>query len=154
MKTEVRETVNTNVTMYIAYDGTEFKKENECQKYEETAQCAYKSRLAKCLFQIEKIDTILDFLIDGERGEATYYKFIPSKEEDIINFIAYVNTIQYGVVSDYKLCIKAEDLKVGKAYLVCNPYDSTYYYVYDETLAEKYLESFHNTVSNADTDSK
>lgn len=48
MRTEKKEIQKIEyVTTYIAKDGTEFKSEDECRKYEETAKCAIFGALQK-----------------------------------------------------------------------------------------------------------
>ena len=129
------------VTFYVANDGTEFSCEDNCKQYEESASCAYKTRLSNCLIKIE-VSNVLDYLIDGERNEGTYYKFVPQTETDIIHFIAYVNTLAYGEISSYALYVPPSKIQVGKKYLVFVPFDSTLHLVFDETLAEVYLKAF------------
>lgn len=129
------------ITVYVAKDGTEFSCEANCKQYEESASCAYKMRLGNCLTKVE-VSNVLDYLLDGERNEGTYYKFTPQTETDIINFIAYVNTHAYGEISNYALCVPPSMIHVGKKYLVLVPYDSTIHLVFDETLAEVYLTAF------------
>lgn len=129
------------ITVYVAKDGTEFSCEAHCKQYEESASCAYKMRLSNCLTKIE-VSNVLDYILDGERNEGTFYKFTPQTETDIINFIAYVNTLSYGEISSYALCVPPSKLQVGKKYLVLVPCDSTIHLVFDETLAEVYLKAF------------
>lgn len=129
------------VTVYVASDGTEFSCEDSCKQYEESASCAYKMRLGNCLTKVE-VSNVLDYLLDGERNEGTYYKFTPQTETDIINFFAYVNTLAYGKISNYALCVPPSMIRVGKKYLVLVPYDSDIHLVFDETLATVYLTAF------------
>lgn len=129
------------VTIYVAKDGTEFSCEANCKTYEESASCAYKMRLSNCLIQIE-VSNVLDYLLDGERNEGTFYKFTPQTETDIINFIAYANTLPYGEISNYALCVPPSKLQIGKKYLVLVPCDSNIHLVFDETLTEVYLKAF------------
>lgn len=129
------------ITVYVAKDGTEFSCEANCKQYEQSASCAYKMRLGNCLTQVE-VSNVLDYLLDGERNEGTYYKFTPQTETDIINFIAYVNAQAYGEISSYTLCVPPSKIQVGKRYLVLVPYDSTLHLVFDETLADTYLKTF------------
>lgn len=130
-----------DIIVYIAKDGTEFSREKDCEEYEKSASCAYKIRLSNCLTQIE-VSNVLDYLLDGERNEGIYYKFTPQTETDIINFLAYANTLSYGEISSYALCVPPSKIQVGKRYLVLVPYDSTVHLVFDETLTEVYLKEF------------
>lgn len=56
MKKEVKtieRTVTEERVTYVAADGTEFKDETECNKYEESALCAIKLRLPTVLQRIK-----------------------------------------------------------------------------------------------------
>ena len=140
-----KESYSKEVTVYVAKDGTEFSCENHCNDYEKSASCAYKMRLANCLIPI-KVNGVLDYLLDGERGDGTYYKFTPQSETDIINFLAYVNTLPDGRTCDtFGICVPSTKIQIGKKYLVLVPYDSTLHLVFDETLAEAYLKAFNKT---------
>jgi hypothetical protein len=140
------------ITVYVAKDGTEFSCEANCEQYEQSASCAYKTRLSNCLTKIE-VRGVLDYILDGERGEGTYYKFTPQTEIDIINFIAYVNTQAYGEISSYTLCVPPSKIQIGKRYLVLVPCDSTLHLVFDETLAETYLKAFNQMFEEVVSDS-
>lgn len=139
------------IIVFVAKDGTEFSCENHCKQYEESASCAYKVRLSSCLTKIE-VNNVLDYILDGERNEGTFYKFTPQTETDIINFIAYVNTQPYGEISNYALCVPPSMIRVGKKYLVLVPNDSTIHLVFDETLAEVYLTAFNQVFEEVVSD--
>lgn len=102
MKKETREfTVVQREVVYVAGDGTTFKDENECKKYEETANYVLKTRLInKSLIYLptgykEKTTGALSFglcELFNCCDDYDFYLFCPKKEEDIKTFIQWTGT--------------------------------------------------------------
>ena len=152
MRTEVK---TVTETVYVAMDGTEFKKENDCVQYEQSASNAFWSRLKKCIKELSFDDNsvrIVDLLIDNESGESTYYKFTPKLPEDVINFIGYCNaegyvasgSSQWWNDKSFVPFTTYDELEVGKEYLVMMYRDGQCLKIVN---AEKFTETFKGLVS-------
>ena len=98
---ETERTIKETKTIYTAEDGTEFKTEEECREYEESAKFALKLRFKQCLTVLysSKI-TEFDWLIDDGRSESDYYLLRFSTEEEIKNFITWAKFCNYYVAGN------------------------------------------------------
>ena len=67
---------------YIANDGTEFKIEDECRKYEDTAECAIWSALAKIVQEKSSVESIIDDSI-GFAYDGVFYAIQINSTNDI-----------------------------------------------------------------------
>lgn len=174
MKTEERtkEIVTTqNYKVYIAYDGTEFTKEEECEKYDDGATCAYKTLLSKVMKPIKGSfnynDTqnhpelvnvyknIVDDIFEDGRRECEYYTFKPQSEEDIKNFIALLNVQNASVrASGWYENIdnpftQLDKLKIGYDYIIINYVESVFYQIIEsEQFSEAIKKIIEKTTEN------
>ena len=108
---EIEKTVKEIVTTYVAGDGVEFKTEEECKKYEESALYALSVRvLNKTLIPLptnykeKRLASIyfgLDFLFPCS-DDCAFYIFIPKTEQDIKDFIQYAKLQKSDIFKYYK----------------------------------------------------
>ena len=92
-------------------------------------------------------------LIDDERRESAYYKFVPKFPEDIVNFIGYCNTEGYVVVGSnpwwkgktFAPFTTYDELEVGKEYLVMMFHESSCLKIIN---VDKFTSVFKELVSN------
>lgn len=165
---EITKTTTTRVVRFVAYDGTEWADEKECETYEKSAECAYRALLGNCFKEIplKNPDSTmplllkaLDWFLDDCREESTYYMLTLSSNEDKKNFIAWTKCIQYFGMSGsndfwtnegkiYSPYTSLEELEIGKTYLIIRTYDSNYFRIYNKdkiVLAVKTMfENFEN----------
>lgn len=141
MRTEERTkeiVTKQNYKVYIANDGTEFTIKEECQKYDDGAECAYKTLLKEVLTplwgsfdyqakpeQKNPYKNIIDDIFDDGRRECEYYTFRPSSEEDIKNFLALVKVQNAHVVGTtyeeeaiVNPFVQLKHIEKGKAYIL------------------------------------
>lgn len=130
-----------NYKVYIANDGTEFTTEKECQKYDDGAECAYKTLLSKVMKPImgsfnyndtkdhpELVNVyknIIDDIFEDGRRECEYYTFRPSSEEDVKNFLALTKvqdaSIRYSFYKNEAILnpfVQLEHIEKGKLYIL------------------------------------
>lgn len=147
MKTEIKKrevTTTEEYTVYIANDGTEFKSQEECKKYDEGAICAYKTLLKDSLkplwgsFNCNEDQNIwknlVDDIFEDGRRECHYFIFNPKKEEDIKNFLALLEIQNSsirgsGYDADYNPFTQKEDLKVDEDYIIIYYQGSIFYQI-------------------------
>lgn len=121
---EIKIERSTFVTIYEAFDGTQFKDAKECVKYEESAQCVIRKKFndlvkhssGECsLFNCGSDDYIVDF--------------VKPSTQDVTNAIMQMLEL-YGANDDRarKLIKEAQE---NNDYLLIghNSYDDDYYYV-------------------------
>jgi len=148
--------IKENYKVFIAQDGTEFSTEEECTKYEDSAECAYKTLLKEVLtpllgsFEYQRnpeqnnhYKNIIDDIFDDGRRECKYYIFKPRKGDDIKNFIALLKTQNASVrASGWYQNIdnpftQLDKLKNGYDYIIINYEDSNFYQIIE---AEQFSE--------------
>jgi hypothetical protein len=124
-------TVTETYTMYEANDGTLFKTEEACKKYDESAKCAVRMRLDfKKLTGDEENHAMwyalnaLDGLLENGCEDSEYFLWTPKTEDAIKNYLQWCNLIGccgfdngkcYG---DYTYRCKLEDIKPNETYIV------------------------------------
>jgi len=155
-------------TVYIANDGTEFKTEEECQKYNDGATCAYKTLLSKVMKPIKGSfkysDTqnhpelvnvyknVVDDIFEDGRRECEYYTFKPQSEEDIKNFIALLKVQNASVrgCSWYENIdnpyTQLDKLKTGCDYIIINYADTAFYQIIE---AKQFSEVIRDIIEKA-----
>lgn len=154
MRTEERTkefVTKQNYKVYIANDGTEFTTEEECQKYDDGAECAYKTLLSKVMKPImgsfsyndtkdhpELVNVyknIIDDIFEDERRECEYSIFKPQSEEDIKNFIALLKVQNASVrASGWYENIdnpftQLDKLETGCSHIIINYGESVFYQI-------------------------
>lgn len=143
---EIKKTTTTRVVVFVAKDGTEFTDEKECEIYEASAECAYRTLLKGCLEEIPLIDPsmkALDAILDCGSEESTYYRLLLKSKEDKKNFIAWLHCFDYfslcgynnfwtGEGKSYNPYTTVEELEIGKTYLIIRTYDSNYFRIYSK----------------------
>ena len=77
MKT-IEKTIETPIVVYQAYDGTEFSREDECKKYEDSATTVLISKLSDCVIA-KPTDT--EWFDSNE--DNTYRTLVPTTEYQI-----------------------------------------------------------------------
>lgn len=155
-------------TVYIANDGTEFTTKEECQKYDDGAECAYKKLLSKVMKPItgsfnyndtkyhpELVNVyknIIDDIFDDGRRECEYYTFKPQSEEDIKNFIALLKVQNASVrASGWYENIdnpftQLDKLKTGCSYIIINYGESVFYQIIE---ASQFSEAIKKIIEKA-----
>lgn len=157
--------IKEDYKVFVAQDGTEFSTEEECTKYEQGAECAYKTLLKEVLTplsgsfdyqakpeQKNPYKNIIDDIFEDGRRECEYYIFKPRKGEDIKNFIALLKIQNASVrASGWYENIdnpftRLDELKTGYDYIIINYEDSNFYHIIE---AEQFSESIRNIIEKA-----
>lgn len=171
MRTEERTkeiVTKQNYKVYIANDGTEFTIKEECQKYDDGAECAYKSLLSKVMKPImgsfsyndtkdhpELVNiykNIIDDIFDDGRRECEYYTFKPKSEEDIKNFIALLKVQNASVKATnwYENIdnpfTQLDKLETGCSYIIINYGESVFYQIIE---AEQFSTAIKKIIEKA-----
>ena len=158
MKTVTKEFERTVVetrTTYVANDGTEFRDEEQCKKYEESAKYALRLKFKDCMTELDRSKLrVLDVILDDSRDECTYFKVKFDNESQMQSFIAWLTVESYWIAgtSDWwtrngrdKVCpfTKLTDLKVGETYIVLETESKDSYRIFSrETYAKMYQSLF------------
>ena len=77
MNLEVRERVD-KYNVYVASDGQEFRNEEECRKYEESAECTINTMLRKIMVK----EAIEEDMLGFGSCDCTYEVYLPKTEDD------------------------------------------------------------------------
>jgi len=160
--------IKEDYKVFVAQDGTEFSTEAECIRYEQGAECAYKTLLSKVMKPIigsfNHSDTqnhpelvnvyknIVDDIFEDERRECEYYTFKPQSEEDIKNFIALLNVQNASVKASrwYENIdnpyTQLDKLKTGCDYIIIYYADSAFYQIIE---AKQFSEAIKRILEKA-----
>lgn len=77
MNVEVRERVD-EYNVYVASDGQEFRNEEECRKYEESAECTINTMLRKIMVK----DAVEEDVLGFGSCDCTYEVYLPKTDDD------------------------------------------------------------------------
>ena len=83
-RVEKTKEVKSTYFIYKAFDGTEFKEESECKKYEESAEGVILARLADAMLSNTDGSHEVEVEID-ESSDGFYKCIVPRNPEDIVN---------------------------------------------------------------------
>lgn len=157
--------IKEDYKVFIAQDGTEFSTEEECTRYEQGAECAYKTLLKEALTplwgsfdfprnpeQDNPYKNIIDDIFEDGRRECKYYIFKPRKSDDTKNFIALLNTQNASVRGTgwYENIdnpfTQLDKLKNGYDYIIINYEESNFYHIIE---AEQFSEAIREIIEKA-----
>lgn len=162
VETRTREIVSKQeYKVYIAKDGTEFNNDEECQKYDDSAVCAYKTLLSKVLKPIvgsfsykdakehpelvNESKNLIDDILDDGRRECEYFSFKPETQEDVRNFIAMLK-VRNPSISSINAFTRLEELKEGNSYVVQYYADAEFYKIINAEKFSDFMKSLINKV--------
>jgi len=109
--------------VYVAVDGTEFEEQEECQKYEKSAEGVLLGRLAKMAITKQ---SECDLFNGAGCDDNTSYVIIPKSEDEVATIQQAIHLKSYG--DKKKLC---ERVDVGKVVIVTIGYDNDGLWVSD-----------------------
>lgn len=122
--------INQTQIEYEAFDGTTFKDEVQCKKYENSAECVIRSRcLSHCVNTTLFGEDFIDLCNEGH----VYGIYIDSKEtlDHIIMFFNYYQNTT---------CVKKlTDDMIGKKIIIASNDENDYFWMYEY---EKIINSF------------
>jgi len=132
--TVIEKKVAETVTRYVAKDGTEFNREEDCLRYEQTMGCVFKTRLRGIMTHISKEgmwEKGLDCLFDDGCARSEYYKITPETEEDINNLVGYLQSTNAseGHEKYNTVRLNFNELKVDETYLFVYIADCEYSFI-------------------------
>ena len=81
MEKKTRE-LKSEYFVYVAFDGTEFAYEEDCKRYENSAEGVLLNRLSEIAIKREDGSQSVDFIVD-ESGDGNYKCLVPKTVEDI-----------------------------------------------------------------------
>ena len=118
--------VTKEVVTYVACDGTVFNSEEECQKYEKTAECVTNARFKNCVRQEEPVYRLMDsacpFAYDG-----TFYRVFIRNSDDLAAVNIWIRAAMCRESDEYvRGCLLGEGC-IGKE-IILEEYDG---YVYN-----------------------
>lgn len=127
MKEEIREKIGTE-TIYIAYDGTEFKDKEQCKKYEDSAKCALLYK-----YKPYVIKTITEYDLFGVGSEEYEYDLFNLQYSWQIDLLIQLDFLNYNRGEEYEELRKKLDQCMGKIILIGrgDPYTGWCFYIYE-----------------------
>ena len=127
MKEEIREKIGTE-TIYIAYDGTEFKDKEQCKKYEDSAKCALLSKYKPCV-----IKTITEYDLFGVDSEEYEYDLFNLQYSWQIDLLIQLDFLNYNRGKEYEELRERLEKSIGKIILIGrgDPYEMWCFYIYE-----------------------
>lgn len=127
MKEEIREKIGTE-TIYIAYDGTEFKDKEQCKKYEDSAKCALLYK-----YKPYVIKTVTEYDLFGVGSEEYEYDLFNLQYSWQIDLLIQLDFLNYNRGKEYEELRERLEKSIGKIILIGrgDPYDGRSFYIYE-----------------------
>lgn len=152
--TKKERTVFDEVVKYISDDGREFETEEQCKAWESSLEKRLNSVLMDCLdctdpyshFYSDEFDSNVPKCVyelrGGDSGCTVVWKFSPKTEDDIVNFIAWIDKQDRWEAR----CDEAKKARVGKTYILYES-DSEYFYEFMEV--NEFLKEINEAVKKS-----
>lgn len=139
-KREIKRTIEEVVRVeYVAEDGTEFRSEDECRKYEESALFVVRQRLKRLNKKYASQYYLLDY--GSEDNEIEIFDIQTQEDLDDLKKYLHLNLSKHKSY-DIKGCLKYfEHLTTGHEVIVFWSYDKEWCQTYGDGSLEAYINA-------------